>query len=66
MPAGTFRQLSGAGDVTCFIPTGGCGAIGLAEHFGKACSGVSQRYHFPLKLGWLHLTGFKTEGPREH
>lgn len=43
MPTGTFSQLPGAGHVTCFIPTGGCGVIQLEAHFGKACSGVPQR-----------------------
>lgn len=33
--------------------------------FLRDCSGVSQRYHFPIKFGWLHLTGFKTEASTE-
>lgn len=41
MAAVTFSQLPGAGDVTSCIPAIGCGVIGLAQHFGKDCSGVS-------------------------
>lgn len=66
MPTVTLSQLPGAGDVTSFIPTAAYGATGLAQHFGKDHSGGSLRYHFPIKFGWLHLTGFKTEVPTEH
>lgn len=65
-PAVTFSQLPGAGDVTSFIPTTGQGATGLAEHFGKDCSGNLKDTTFPIKFGWLHLTGFKTEVSIEH